>query len=210
MKILTLILVLAIIHPAIGNACTDPTITPLYELETDNLDCELTSSGELICAHPGPFVFQVQLGEWDCIERVYAIEQGDGFVLLLQYGDSETGASVALKLSPAGALLWNTRIGGFNVGKPLVEKDTAFVTAIGMVGRLDLSTGNWAWRHEGLYRAFSFGSSIGTPRRVDAGILFREGPAPGQKIQREILVNPETGEIRHNIDPAEQSVIERQ
>jgi len=200
-RILTLLLVLAATRPLVGYGCADPTVTPSFEPITDGVDCELTSSGELHCQSPGPLSFRIQLDRWDCVERAYAKEHHGGVVLIYEYGDVESGASAVLRISPTGTLVWKTRVGGFNVGEPLVEGNAVYVTAIGFVGRLNLTSGKWIWRHEGLYGASRFGSSFETPFRHESGILFRERPAPGQPSQREILVDAETGEILHNDDP---------
>ena len=47
---------------------------------------------------------------------------------------------------------WLTDIPGFNVGQGLVENNFLYLTAIGFAAKLDLESGKYAWRHDGLYK----------------------------------------------------------
>jgi hypothetical protein len=46
---------------------------------------------------------------------------------------------------------WKRSIPAFNVGQALIEEDHAYVTAVGFVGKVNLMSGTFAWKHDKLY-----------------------------------------------------------
>ena len=47
--------------------------------------------------------------------------------------------------------VWLTPIRTFNLGEPMIHSQHLYVTAIGLVAKLDLKTGEYIWKHSGLY-----------------------------------------------------------
>lgn len=42
---------------------------------------------------------------------------------------------------------WYAEIPGANLGPPIITDNTAYITSAGCVGKIDLSTGNYIWKH---------------------------------------------------------------
>jgi hypothetical protein len=85
---------------------------------------------------------------------VYQQTDGDGANGLVVRLDSVT-------LEPK----WTARIPAFNLGVALRNYSDLYVTGIGFVGRLNLTTGEYLWRHDDLYHTEGF-NSFGPPRLV--------------------------------------------
>jgi len=47
--------------------------------------------------------------------------------------------------------IYATNIWGFNLGKPIIHGNFAYVSAIGFVGKIDITNGKYAWKHDSLY-----------------------------------------------------------
>ena len=105
--------------------------------------------------------FDLRLSRGDVLERaIYHAEYRGDLLLLCQVGDGESGAGFITRLDGRTlAMKWKRSIPGFNVGQGLIENDHAYVTAIGFVGKVNLPTGGYAWRHSNLYRT--------SPKRVN-------------------------------------------
>jgi hypothetical protein len=87
------------------------------------------------------------------IERIYYFKHNDDLFLTLGLSDVESGWGSVMRLD--GKTLkpkWSTRLPGFNVGQGLVEDEFLYVTTIGFVAKLDMVSGKYIWKHDGLYK----------------------------------------------------------
>ncbi|HEU4767345.1 MAG TPA: hypothetical protein VFS77_08210 [Pyrinomonadaceae bacterium] len=98
--------------------------------------------------------FNLRLQKDDHLTRaIYHAEYEGDLLLICEYSDSDYGAGFITRLD--GHTLrtkWKRSIPGFNVGQGLIEGKFAYVTAIGFVGKVNLQTGTYAWKHADLYR----------------------------------------------------------
>jgi hypothetical protein len=140
--------------------------------------------------------FNLKLDGGDYIERIYAAAYEGDLLLVCGVANGETGAGFVVRLEqPSMRALWKQRIAAFNVGVPLRDGQRLYVTGIGLIGALKLHTGEYEWRHAGLYKR-SGGSFVAfeLPEVNGDEVLFRENPVynmPGKSIR----VNRKTGKI---------------
>ena len=81
----------------------------------------------------------------------YAEYEGD-LLLTCVFTDGLYGAGFITRLDGRTlAMKWKRSIPAFNVGRSLIEDDHAYVTAIGFVGKVNLMSGVFAWKHDKLY-----------------------------------------------------------
>jgi hypothetical protein len=85
---------------------------------------------------------------------------------------------------------------GFNLGQPIIDKQFAYVTAIGFVGKIDLQTIEYVWKHKGLYDSekYSF-NSFDTVILNKNEIEFISGNYKSNDIDK-VVVDNRTGEIK--------------
>jgi hypothetical protein len=144
----------------------------------------------------GPRAFNLRLKQHDSLERAvyYAEYQGD-LLLLCEVSDGEGGAGFITRLD--GRTLrtkWKRWIPAFNVGQGFIEDDFAYVTAIGFVGKVDLKSGAFVWKHDDLFRGGSRFTSFELPKIEGATILFKEETIYSEPAKT-IKVDKQTGRI---------------
>jgi len=103
----------------------------------------------------------------------YAEFKGD---LLLICGTKldDSGSAIVRRLrGDSLKIKWKQRIKAFNVGPGLIKGDYAYLTAIGFVGKINLVTGKYAWKHDGLYRSGLY-NSFQIPSIIGDRIRFKD------------------------------------
>lgn len=148
--------------------------------------------------------FNLRLDGRDYVEGLrFAVYEGD-LLLVCELYDGETRAGlVTLLEQPSMRALWSRPVPAAEVGEPLRDGHSLYLTAFGFVARLDLHTGEYVWHHEELdgttggagtrpeaARPFN---SFETPALARDAVLFRERPV--YNSPRTLVVNRKTGKI---------------
>lgn len=99
--------------------------------------------------------FNLRLLKNDYLEQVlYHAEYRGDLLLICEISDGESGAGFITRLNGQTlAMKWKRSIPAFNVGQGLMESNHAYVTGIGFVGKVNLESGAYAWKHDNLYRS---------------------------------------------------------
>jgi hypothetical protein len=119
--------------------------------------------------------FNLRISRGDRLDRVlyHAEYEGDLF-LICEYGDVESGAGFISRLDGRNLRLkWKRSIPAFNVGPGLIEGHSAYVTALGFIGKVGLASGSLAWQHRNLYRDNHF-TAFELPRLEKDTVIFKE------------------------------------
>jgi hypothetical protein len=103
----------------------------------------------------------VQLETDLIVERAFLYQDQNYFYVFFTDTDHEGATSWIQKISKT--LLkteYTEQIQGFNLGQPVIQGNEAYVTAISFVGKINLETGIYDWRHYDLYdsKKYSFNS----------------------------------------------------
>jgi hypothetical protein len=137
-----------------------------------------------------PFVLPLDTGLY--VERLgFTRFQGDPLFIYQQTDNEGASGWVARFDANTLRLKWSARVPGFNVGFALLDAAYLYVTCFGFVGKLDLSTGQYAWRHDNLYHTEGF-NVFEHPKltgdtltiRANGGRLFLVEPRSGRRIRR--------------------------
>lgn len=104
---------------------------------------------------PRPFVLPV---DTDLYIELLGFTRVDGDpVFLVVETDEESGAGFVVRLdSMSLAQKWKAKVPGFDLGYALRDGQYLYMTGIGSVGKLDVNSGQYAWRHDGLYAREKF------------------------------------------------------
>jgi hypothetical protein len=99
--------------------------------------------------------------------------------------------------SPDGPLNWKKTIPAFNTRKPVTRNNFIYLCGIGFIGKINLDTGNYAWKRDDLYHGkenlrFNNFSNIFL---YGDHVIFIEGEKPGASPRRKIIVNDAGGKI---------------
>jgi hypothetical protein len=142
--------------------------------------------------------FNLRLESGDSINRLFYSEFEGGLLLLLHIDTPGGGGGFITRLEqPSMRGLWRQRVPAPDVGQPLRDGTHLYVTGTGLVAKLDLRTGIYAWLHNSFE-----GARKGEPLTLKAfdqpelksdEVRFRERPVYNPR--RTVVVSNKTGEI---------------
>jgi hypothetical protein len=132
----------------------------------------------------------------DIIEKAYLHQLDDNLLVYYTETDSEVaGSKVELINRKTGWVIYTNDIWGFNLGQPIIKGKKSYVTSIGFVGKLDLKTGKYDWKHNNLYdhQKYSFNNfdsiSIGLDTVAFISVHHKN------KTTDKVLVADKTGQL---------------
>ena len=143
--------------------------------------------------------FNLRLPRYNRLMRdvYYTVYERD-LLLIVELGDECCGYGFIVRLDGQTLKIkWKRSIHGFNVGQGLMDGKYAYVTGIGFVGKVDLKSGRYAWKHPDLYqRESSAFNSFELPEVQGELVVFKELPHYSRKKQAVVKVDRTTGKIR--------------
>jgi len=93
------------------------------------------------------------------VSRAYYYEIDTLLYLFLEESDMDCGASNVVKINiPQRKIIWKAGMNGFNLGLPYLKDNYAYVTTIGIIGKLNLMKGEYIYKFSDLYdnKKYSF------------------------------------------------------
>jgi len=106
---------------------------------------------------------------------VYFAEFKGDLLLICETELDDSGSGIMRRLGGDSLKMkWKQRIKAFNVGPGLIKGNYAYVTAIGFVGKINLGTGKYVWKHKGLYRSGGSYNSFQLPSIIENKIRFKD------------------------------------
>jgi hypothetical protein len=184
-----------------ANSLPDKIDPSYFDFSTSNYSYSISNSGRGVRKGGGePLArsFRLSLDRGDHLTRViyHAEYQGD-LLLICEVTDDLYGAGFIVRLDGRTLRIkWKRTISGFNVGQGLVDGKYAYVTAVGFIGKVDLNSGVYVWRHRDLYeRSKQAFTSFELPEVQGALVIFRESPDYLRKKIAVIKVDRTSGRI---------------
>ncbi len=96
--------------------------------------------------------FSLPLDDTFHIERVDYVDREGDLIIIYGVTDRDVGAGKVIRIDKAILKKkWLAHVPGFNIGEAVVKHHYLYLSAIGFVGKLDLDSGKYVWRHERLY-----------------------------------------------------------
>ncbi len=162
------------------------------------------SDGRALRFRPGEVTdsFRVQLPDHFVIEGIqYGHFECDP-ILQVEYTNVVTSGAHVVRFDRRElSVQWTARPFGFNAASAVFENGFLYVAAIGTVGKLDLESGRYAWRHDDLYeRSTGAFSSFASPRISGDTVIFTSvkfRPRPGE-VERRLRYHKQSGELIPN------------
>ena len=115
----------------------------------DNNTYTILSNGKIINDKSNDFVF---LKNKDVIDNIYLYIYDNDYIIFFTETDFEDSFSYAKRINPkTKQIVSRTPVYSFNLGTPVIIDNNAYVSTLGFVGKLNLDTGKYVWRHEDLY-----------------------------------------------------------
>jgi len=128
---------------------------------------------------------------------LYSEFEGD-LLLLLRTDIAGVPLGFVTRLEqPSMRGLWRQRIPAGDVGQPLRDGRDLYVTGLGLVGKLDLRTGEYAWQYDGLEVARGPEPkplhTFDEPELDGDAVLFRERPVYNPR--RTLVLDRKSGKV---------------
>lgn len=142
----------------------------------------------------------VQLETDLIVDRAYLYETDEFYYVFFTDTDHEGATSWVQKFKKNTLETeYVTQIQGFNLGLPIIYKESIFVSAIGFIGKINLQTGDYEWKHDNLYdnENYSF-NSFDTIIVNDPNIEYISENYQSKNVDK-VIVDNETGEIKEII-----------
>lgn len=131
------------------------------------------------------------------VEKAYLYENKTDYFIFFTDTDHEGSTSWIQKISKNPLKSESVEhIPGFNLGQPIIYEQFAYVTAIGFVGKIDLQTVEYVWKHKDLYgRGKQSFNSFDTVTFNKNEVKFISGNYKSDNIDK-VIVDNQTGEIK--------------
>jgi hypothetical protein len=143
---------------------TEATFKNSDELNEDSLIVTIDKTTYLVTAKGKLFWEQnptdtIQLIADEVIEKAYLHKFNDTLFIFYTETDYEGSTSRLVKINlETKQTVWSAEILGFNLGIPYIIDNFAYVTAIGFVGKINLTTGKYQYEFDSLYSNGAFNS----------------------------------------------------
>lgn len=104
-----------------------------------------------------PVSFRIKIEKDEEITRVYYAEYKSDLILLCEVEAGDYGGGFVVRLdSRTLKQKWRAIIPAFNITRGLIEEDSAYLAASGFAARLNLTSGQYGWKHEqNFFRKYS-------------------------------------------------------
>ena len=135
------------------------------------------------------------------IEKLQYTKYSNNLLILCEESDSESGTGDVFLINGDNLkTLLKNRITGFNVGEPVIKGRYIYVSAICFIGKIDLETGNYVWKHELNYNDNPHRyNAFNKPEFSGSNVIFndtdRSNPKDGIVPFGFIKVDDESGKI---------------
>ncbi len=126
---------------------------------------------------------------------IYHAQYQDDILFICEITDDEAGGGFIARLDGRTLKMkWKRIIPAFNVGQGLVEGNYVYVTGIGFIGKINLESGAYVWRHDDLYRNSAF-NSFELPEIIGNATVFRESEIYYRQRVAVVQVDKQSGRI---------------
>lgn len=167
----------------------DDTLTALV----DNIHFTITPTGKLYWGQNPADTFQLLTDQ--TVEKAYLLKTGDTLLCFYTETDHDAATSRLEKINLiTRKQIMKSEIQGFNLGLPYIRDNFAYVTTIGVVGKLNLDNGDYVYQQFDLYdnKKYSF-NSFDTILFQDSLTIFLSKNYYSKHIDS-LIINEKTGD----------------
>lgn len=161
--------------------------------KVDKIDFLITPRGKMFWGHNPADTMQLFTDMF--IEKALLHLQNDTLLIFYTETDNDVATSRMEKINlTSRQTILKAEINGFNLGLPYIVDNYAYVTTIGVVGKLNLNNGKYIYQYSDLYdnKKYSF-NSFDTIIFKDSLTFFLSENRNGKRIDS-LIVNEKTSE----------------
>jgi len=183
---------------SVAKSFPDPIEAASFEFSAGGFQYNVAENGIGHRSANNQRTFNLRLARHDYLMReLYFAEYEGDLLLIAEVSNGEYGMGFIARLDGTTLRMkWKRVIPGFNVGRGLLDGAYVYVTGIGFVGKVNLQSGAYAWRHENLYRrTISAFNAFELPEVEGDVVIFREAAHYLRKKIAVIRVQRRRGKI---------------
>lgn len=141
------------------------------------------------------FLFDLKIKNNDYIEDLYIYPINNDLVCFYSISNGDNGTSEAKRISPLQKeTKWTSKIYAFNMSRPLIIGNNAYLSTIGFIGNLNINTGLYEWKFDNLYQQGKY-NDFDEPIFFDNGNILFLSENLIKKSYDSILVDNKHGKI---------------
>jgi len=96
--------------------------------------------------------YHLELPEDQYIRSAYLAYYKDELLVYFECADAESGSSYLNVFNKTNKkMVFEVSLDGFNLGLPVIKDSFTYVSSIGFIGKINLNTGQYAWKYDTLY-----------------------------------------------------------
>jgi outer membrane protein assembly factor BamB len=165
---------------------SDTTKSDTLLMNLENEELAITRNGKVMRSD-GTF-FDIK--PVDALKSLFILPRDNDFIVFYVSSDGDVGASYAKRISPdKNKIKWETPISAINLASPAIVDNSAYLSTLGFVGKLDLKNGKYIWKFNDKNMHFA---KLFPPKFLkDSLVLFSVWPSDADCI----LINDSLGKI---------------
>jgi hypothetical protein len=134
---------------------------------------------------PRPQNFDLRLGRNGHVVRVYFTEYEGDLLLIYEVSDKQYGWGFVERLNQKTLKpRWLKPVNGFNIGPGLVEANHAYLSAVDLLAKIDLQSGNSVWQKQGFQEQYVLSTEgFRLPSINGEQVFFREDAEKGKTVE---------------------------
>ena len=142
---------------------------------------------------PRPRNFDLRVGRNGHVVRVYFTEYEGDLLLIYEASDKQYGWGYVERLDQKTLKpRWLKPVNGFNIGPGLVEANYAYLSAVDLLAKIDLRSGDYVWQQQAFQEQYVLSSKgFRLPSVKGERVFFQEDATNGKTIE----VDKTTGKI---------------
>lgn len=132
------------------------------------------------------------------IDRIFVTAYGANQFFVVWQETNHLGVKSCMALFNTGEEkpVWKQTFSVINAGQPVVDGEHAYITTLGMVGKIGINDGVFVWKKDSLFSSTNLRyQKFETPIVTKDRVLFVDYPIPGKRTKRDtIMVDVVSGE----------------
>ncbi len=133
------------------------------------------------------------------IDKVYFQPTGNNQFFIVWQETDHKGVTSYFALFNRGSTqpVWREKIKAHSPGQPVIDSNLVYISSLGMVGKLDLYSGEAYWKYDSLFDPLKLSfKEFERPLLYTSTVCFFDKPIKGKKVNRDsIWINDKSGKL---------------
>ncbi len=171
--------------------------TDLFEVTKTDTTCVI-GNNKYTAVKEGYILFNkdtIHLETKMYLEKAFITEDKKNIYIIYTFQEFDSGGSRVLCIDKGSLKInWDHSIGGFNLSKPIADKDIIYISSLDHLSKLSLKSGEFYWRLDSLYDKYKINYVEKTIFQDSLNLYIYKERHPSKEFDT-LFVNDITGKI---------------